>query len=402
VRDRVWSWKGQRPPSGLRSVLDTRVPWEKVEWTGFLLAALLVSTGILFVWQMAASDIEFGRDGIRFMGHVKKLAVAMPAFFLGFFVRPRWLRRHAWLFYGGAIALLFLVPVIGEERNNARRWIPIPGLGFDLQPSELAKIGLIVILAQALYRNRLQNLSDWFLPGALALLPMGLVVAQPDLGTALTIVPVTLGMCWLAGAPRRTMFFIVAVGFLVGTVAWQQEWVQGYQKKRIDTWLASFEKTELVDNKNGSAFHAYQSRVGIGNGGFLGTGLGLGVANEAGHLPERESDSIFAVIAEEGGFFGATALVLLYVGMASMLLLAAGRTRERFSRLVVGGVALYFAAHFFINIGVNLGLLPMTGLTLPLISTGGSSLLTSFLALGLGLGLSARYEPSLDRDAFRA
>ena len=126
------------------------------------------------------------------------------------------------------------------------------------------------------------------------------------------------------------------------------------------------------------------------------------MANEAGHLPERESDSIFAVIAEEGGFFGATALVFLYVGLASMLLLAAGRTRERFSRLVVGGVALYFAAHFFIHVGVNIGLVPMTGLTLPLVSTGGSSLLTSFLALGLALGLSARYEPSLDRDAFRA
>ena len=114
MRDRVWSWKGQRPPSGLRAVIDTRVPWEKIEWTGLFLALILIGTGILFVRQMAATDIEFGRNDINFMGHVKKLVVALPVFFLGFLVRPRWLRKNAWIFYAGAIVLLFLVPVIGE------------------------------------------------------------------------------------------------------------------------------------------------------------------------------------------------------------------------------------------------------------------------------------------------
>jgi rod shape determining protein RodA len=133
----------------------------------------------------------------------------------------------------------------------------------------------------------------------------------------------------------------------------------------------------------------------------LGRGLGRGVANEAAILPERDCDSIFAVIAEEAGFVGTVGLTALYAVMIVLLLKSASGVRERFSRLVVTGLALYFAAHFFVNIGVNLGLIPMTGLTLPLFSTGGSSMFTSFVALGLALGLAAQREAALDGDAFR-
>lgn len=142
--------------------------------------------------------------------------------------------------------------------------------------------------------------------------------------------------------------------------------------------------------------------MAIGNGGWHGTGLGEGIANRAGHLPKRESDSIFAVVAEEGGLVGAAALIALYALLVALVLLAAGRVRERFARLLVGGIGLYFGAHFAIHVGVNVGLLPMTGPPLPLISTGGSSLLTTFLALGLALGAPAHWDPSLDEDAFRA
>ena len=396
----VGSWKGMRPLRGWRSIFIPRVPWTRVDWHIILLAAGMVCTGLVFIHAMEASDVRFGRDGISLAGHVKKLVVAFPFLLFGFFLRPRWLRRNAWIVYGLVIVLLVLVPVVGEERNNARRWIPMP-MGFDLQPSELAKLGLIVVLARALYRNRLQELSKWILPAFLALLPMALVVVQPDLGTALTIVPVTLGMCWLAGARARVIVGIVLAGALAGGLAWQLELVQTYQLKRIETWAATMDKVVLIESKSGAAFHAYQARVAIGNGGESGTGLGKGVANEAGHLPERESDSIFAVIAEEGGLVGSTVLIVAYLHLAGFLLIAAGRMRDRFSRLLVGGVALYFASHFLIHVAVNVGLLPMTGLTLPLISTGGSSLLASFLALGLALGLAARPERSLDLDSFR-
>jgi len=395
----VWSFKGQRPLTGWRSIFSLRLPWGEVEWPIVLLAVGMGCTSLLFVEQLAQSEATYGRDQIAFLPHVKKLIVAFPVLVLALLMRPRWLRNNAWLIYGGVMALLVLVPFIGEERNNARRWIQLPV--FDLQPSELPTIGLIVALARALYRNRLQTLADWGGPALLAFLPIVLVAAQPDLGTALTIVPITLGLFWLAGARGEVLVGLMGLGVVLFGLAWQLEWVQGYQKKRIDTWAASFEAEPLIANKNGAAFHAYHARVVIGNGGLLGTGLGKGVANEAGHLPERDCDSIFCVIAEETGFFGGAALIVAYLLFSGLLLAAAGRTRERFSRLVVGGVGLYFAAHFLINAGVNLGLLPMTGLTLPLISTGGSSMMASFAALGLALGLAARQEPTLDMDAFR-
>ncbi len=402
MRDQVWSWKGTRPLRGWRSIFDLRIPWSKTDWGLVFLAAALITTSLAMVFAMAESDAKYGRDGIVFTSHVKKYVVAAPFLIVGYFLRPRWLRSNAWLIYVGALVLLLLVPWIGEERNNARRWIQLPVMSFDLQPSELAKIGLILILARSLYRNRLQTLVDWVLPGMLAAIPIVLVAAQPDLGTAMTVVPVTLGMFWLAGARGETLSVLVVLGVVVAGLAWQLEWVQGYQLKRIDVWARCFEAGTLIEEKDGPAFHAYHARLAIGNGGLTGTGLGGGVANEAGHLPERDCDSIFAVVAEEGGFLGASLLVGLYLSFSGLLLVAAGRVRERFSRLVVGGVGLFFASHFFINVGVNLGLVPMTGLTLPLISTGGSSLMASFLALGVALGLSARKEPSLDLDAFRA
>lgn len=398
--DHPGSWKGLRPLTGWRSIFTLRIPWGRVDWHVLLLAAAMVGTSLVFVHTMAESDIRFGREGISFPSHVKKVIVACPFLLFGFLLRPRWLRRNAWLIYLGIVVLLVLVPVIGEERNNARRWIPLP-LGFDVQPSELAKLALIVILARVLWRNRLEYLSEWIWPAGLALVPMALVVAQPDLGTALTIVPITLGMCWLAGARAGTIAGIVLVGVALGALVFQLELVQSYQLKRIETWAACLEDRNLIESRNGAAFHTYQARVAIGNGGVRGTGLGKGVANEAGHLPERESDSIFAVIAEEGGLLGASALVFFYLLMSGFLLVSAGRVRDRFTRLVVGGVGLYFASHFFINASVNLGLVPMTGLTLPLISTGGSSLLTSFMALGLAVGLASRPERSLDLDSFR-
>jgi len=397
----VWSWKGQRPASGWKAVFADRIPWTRIDWPIVFLAAAMVVLSLTFIEAMAQSDATYGREDVSFESHVKKLVVALPLFFVGFFLRPRWLRRNAWAFYAGCMLLLVLVPLIGEERNSARRWIAMP-LGFDLQPAELAKLGLILALGRSLYRNRLQRAEDWIRPAFLAGLPMLLVAAQPDLGTALTIVPVTLGMAWLAGARGRAIVGIVLCGAVLGGLAYQLEWIEGYQRKRIETWAICLDNHELIANRNGSAFHTYMSRTSIGNGGAFGTRLGEGVANQAGHLPERESDSIFAVIAEEGGFVGALGLVVAYTLLSGLLLGAASRVRERFSRIVVGGVGLYFAAHFFINAGVNLGLLPMTGLTLPLISTGGSSLLASFLALGVALGLSARPEPSLDMDAFRA
>ena len=397
---RPWSIKGTRPLSGWRSVLSLRVPWWRLDWPILVLGLGIAALGLVFVEHMAQADELFGHSNPVPKHQLVKALIAVPFLVVGVLVRPRWLRRNAYTLYGAALFLLCLVPFVGEERNGAKLWIPLP-IGLDLQPSELVKIGVILALARALYRNRLARWRDWRVPGLLALVPFGLVLVQPDLGTALTLVPVTLGLFWLAGARTRVLVALVLGTALAAFCAWRFDLIHGYQRKRIDTWVDSFDYASLIANKNGAAFHPYHARLSIGEGGWLGQGLGHGVANEAGHLPERSSDSIFAVIADEGGFLGASALVAAYLLFAGLFLVAAGRTRERFSRLVIAGTGLYFAAHFGINAGVNLGLIPMTGLTLPLMSTGGSSMLVSLALLGLALGLSARAEVALDSDSFR-
>lgn len=377
------------------------VRWREMGWHTLFVGVVLVGIGLLFLAEMASVDEFQDRAGaIRLESHLKKLVVAAPCLVLGLLARPSWLRRNAWGLYLVSLALLAALPFIGSERNNARRWIETP-VGFDLQPSELAKLTVVLVLARVLARNRLRQLDDWFGPVLLALVPMGLVVLQPDLGTAITLVPVTLGMMYLAGAHGGLLLLLVGLGLGGGTLAYQHELgVRDYQLERVDTWLESLDAESLIDGRQGPAFHAYHARMSIGQGGWRGQGLGRGIGNEAGILPERESDSVFAVVAGETGLVGAAALLLLYGLLVVLLMAGAGEIRDRFTRLVVGGVAIYFAAHVGVHAAVNLGLLPMTGLTLPLVSTGGSSLLVSLAALGLAVGLSANQEPSLDADAF--
>lgn len=386
----------------LERVFSMRLVWWRVDWHVLAIAMSLLAFGLFVVRSISLSDEEFGRPiPVQFSGHLRKVIVAAPILLAGLLVKPRWLRRNAWAIYGFSISLLLLVPIVGEARNNARRWIPLPGVGFDLQPSELAKIALILALARVLYTSRLRNWSDWRRPALVALLPMGLVVLQPDLGTSMAIAPVCLGMFYVAGAPARRIAAVVASFAIAGVLAYQLELVREYQLQRIDTWLSSVSAQNLIDDRIGASYHTYHARVAIGNGGWWGRGLGNGVANEAGHLPERDCDSIFAVIAEEAGFFGASGVVLLYALFIVLVLWSASGIRERFSRLVVCGIGLHFAAHAFINVGVNLGMMPMTGLPLPLLSTGGSSMLATFAAVGLALGLAAQREATLDEDAFR-
>jgi rod shape determining protein RodA len=236
----------------------------------------------------------------------------------------------------------------------------------------------------------------------LALVPMALVALQPDLGTALTLVPITLGMLYVGGASGRLIVGFLGCALLLAVALFHLEiGIRDYQLQRIDTWLHGWSATDLIAERNSAAFHSYHARVAIGNGGLSGQGIGQGVANAAGLLPERDCDSIFAVVAEEAGWLGSGLILLLYVLLVLSIFGSASGLRDRFSRLVVTGVGLFFSAHLLIHCGVNLGLLPLTGLTLPLFSTGGSSLLTTFLALGLALGLSSHREPSLDAETFQ-
>ncbi len=371
-----------------------------VDWHVLAITLVLLGIGLLFVHAIAASQANEVLRDVSWSAHRQKVLLTVPLIAVGLALRPAWLRRNASWVYLGCVALLVAVYFIGDERNNAQRWIQLPK--FDLQPSELAKIGVIVMLAQVLAANRLESLGDWIRPLLVVLVPMALVAGQPDLGTAMTLVPVSLGLFFLAGARVGALVGFVAAGLVAAWIAVEADMVRDYQLERVETWTASYAAEGLIERRTGAGFHLYHARVAAGNGGMLGRGLGDGVANETGLLPERESDSIIVVIAEEAGFVGAAGVILLYALLAALLMLSAAGIRDRFARLVVGGVGLYFAAHLVINVAVNVGLAPMTGLTLPLFSTGGSSLLATFLAVGLALRMGASHEANLDRDAFRS
>ncbi|MEY2785212.1 MAG: Rod shape-determining protein RodA [Planctomycetota bacterium] len=387
----------------IEPVLSLRqVRWGALDWHVLLLAGLLFVLGLGFVRAMGESDLLHERNDVDFGKHVLKALVALPFLIVGLSLRARWLARNAWLVYGGTLLLLVLVPLIGDSRNGARRWIALPG-GFDLQPSELAKIGVILMLARVLYRNRLEKPRDWLPPIAVALVPMALVVKQPDLGTALSLVPVTLGMLYIAGARAGVLLRFLGAAAVLAFCVWHFQFgVHDYQLQRIRTWLESYSASDVIAGKSGPAFHSYHARVAIGNGGWVGQGMGEGVANTAGHLPERDCDSIFAVVGEEIGFVGILLALGVYALLVVSILGSASGLRDRFSRLFVAGVGLYFGAHLLIHTCVNLGLVPLTGIPLPLFSTGGSSMMSTMLALGLALGLAANREPSLDQDSFRS
>jgi rod shape determining protein RodA len=395
----MWTWLQDHLLP--RRVLDpSGVRWRYLDWHILLVAGGIVALGLVFQGAMDAAEPLGAVGGADLAGHREKLLFTAPLLVLALMLRPSWLRRNAPRIFGLSVLLLIALRFVGVERNNARRWIPLPH--FDLQPSELAKVGLVLMLASLLARRRLETPGQWVLPLVVLLVPLGLVASQPDLGTALTLLPIALGMFHLAGAPWRSLLGLCLLAAGLGFLGGKSGLIQEYQLERITTWTSSYGAPDLIEGRYGPAFHAYQARTAMGNGGWSGTGLGQGVANGARTLPERDSDSVFAVMGEELGFFGSIAVLLLYSLLPFLLMISAAKQRDRFCRLVVGGVALLFASHLVIHVAVNTGLVPMTGLPLPLISAGGSSLLSSLLALGLALGLAAHHGRSLDRDTFRS
>jgi rod shape determining protein RodA len=395
----MWTWLQDHLSP--RRVLDPGgVRWRYLDWHILLVAGGIVALGLVFQGAMDAAEPLGAVGGADLAGHRQKLLFTAPLLVLALMLRPSWLRRNAPRIFGLSVLLLIALRFVGVERNNARRWIPLPH--FDLQPSELAKVGLVLMLASLLARRRLETPGQWVLPLVVLLVPLGLVASQPDLGTALTLLPIALGMFHLAGAPWRSLLGLCLLAASLGFLGAKSGLIQEYQLERITTWTSSYGAPDLIEGRYGPAFHAYQARTAMGNGGWSGTGLGQGVANGARTLPERDSDSVFAVMGEELGFLGSIAVLLLYSLLPFLLMISAAKQRDRFCRLVVGGVALLFASHLVIHVAVNTGLVPMTGLPLPLISAGGSSLLSSLLALGLALGLAAHHGRSLDRDTFRS
>ncbi len=295
--------------------------------------------------------------------------------------------RLGYALYGIGILFLILVLLVGTEINNSRRWIVFGGI-IRFQPSELMKVFLVIGLAKYLHhdpQSEGRKLTDILAPAAMTALVMGLILKEPDLGTALLCLLIFLSIMMLTRLKARSLAVLAASTPIVSILAWNYL-LKPYQKERVISFWTSFIDPEA--DRLGAGWHAYQSTVAIGSGQVTGKGFLHGTAGPHHFLPAQSSDFPFAIFAEEHGFVGAAILILLYCFLMLWCVRVAANARDRFGSVIAIGVGSIFFWHVLINMGMVMGILPVVGVTLPLFSAGGSSILTFMLCIGLLMNVS--------------
>ncbi len=376
------------PPRGIGATLrrDPAAPWRHLD--GPLLGATLAiaGLGVLMVWSATRTAMaDAGLDPATYLK--RQLAfVVLGAVVMAVVVTIDYnsYRDFAPIGYLGALALLVLVlSPLGTEVRNAQSWFAIGS--FQLQPAELAKLALIITLAACgasaggtLDRQRLM------VSLGIAGVPVALVLMQPDLGSALVLVAILAGMLVVAGTRPRHLAVLTAVAVLAVIAMFQLDLVDSYQRERLTDFARS------GDTSTGSGFQSEQAETAIGAGGLFGAGLFEGTQTKLGFVPEQQTDFIFTVVGEELGFAGSATLVLLYGVIVWRVWRTAQLSRDLYGTLVCAGVLAMLLFQVFENMGMSMGLMPITGLPLPLMSYGGSSMLTTWAALGLVLNVHMR------------
>ena len=340
--------------------------------------------GTLLVW--AATRDWFKSQGLDpqyyLKRHIINIAIAMALAYGTTLIDYRMLRAYTPIVWGlGVIGLAaVLIPGIGSTINGARAWISLPG-GFQIQPAELAKISIIVgismILAEKLDKNNDPTDLDVLKALGIAALPIILILLQPDLGTVLIISAAVLAIITTSGAPTRWVIGLLLVAVLGGFVAVKTGVVSEYQVKRLQSFVDPAADPQMT------GYQLRQSRITIGSGGFLGKGLFKGPQTNGRFVPEQQTDFIFTVAGEELGFLGSGFMLLCFGIIFYRAFNIAKRTNDLFGRLVCVGVISWFAFQTFENIGMTMGLVPMTGVPLPFVSYGGSSMFATFIGFGL-------------------
>jgi rod shape determining protein RodA len=364
--------------------------WRRLDWSIFGSALTLSILGALLVWSATRPRLaDVGADPQAFLRrHLINLAIGLVLCGLVAVVDHRMLRAYAPIIYIGSCLGLVAVLLIGVTINGAHSWIVVGG-GFQLQPSEFAKVALVVGMAMVISERRTQEYhnhsADVPLVLALAAVPLGLVMLQPDAGTAMVFVFTIFGVLGVAGVSARWLLGLVLAGVLVAVAAVQLHMLQGYQLDRFKVFANPDANTQ------GAAYNVTQARIAIGAGGLFGTGLFHGTQTNGKFVPEQQTDFVFTVAGEELGFAGAGGIILLFCVLLWRALQLAARSPDLFGRLVATGVASWFAFQTFINIGMTLGITPVTGLPLPFVSYGGSSMFANWMAIGLLLNVHRRH-----------
>jgi len=301
--------------------------------------------------------------------------------------------RYAYVLYAVSVVLLLLVMVMGRTGMGAQRWLAIGPFAF--QPSELAKLSIVLALARFFAEDPKRGgyeLRDLAIPFAMLAVPLLLVLKQPDLGTALMLVFTSSLIMLLAGIRVRAIMVVALAGAVVASAVlfvppvrnkiWSS--LKPYQQKRILSFI------DPSSDPLGSGYHATQSKIAVGSGQLTGKGFRKGTQSQMAFLPERHTDFIFGVIAEEHGFLGAAVLIILYLILLIAGIDAARNAKDKLGALMAGGIVSMLSLYVCINIGMAVGIMPVVGVPLPLVSYGGTSIITTFLAIGLLLNIQSR------------
>jgi rod shape determining protein RodA len=359
-----------------------------IDWVALTAALGLSVLGLLTMNSFSGEDPFFLRQ-------VVWIVVGLVVFFAAASVDWRFLRGGgvAAAVYALLLAPLVVLVVAGTAVQGARSWFDIGP--FALQPAEFVKIALIVVLAKYFSRRHTEiaNFRHILVSGVYAGIVFFLVAAQPDFGSAIIVGLIWLGMVLVSGISRVHLVVVISSAVLLFGGLWLFGF-EDYQKQRIVSFIYP---TDIL----GAGYNAYQSTVAVGSGELLGKGIGYGTQSKLRFLPEYQSDFIFAAFAEEWGFVGIIIVFALFAVLFARILRSAALGATNFETLFAFGVFAYFGAHVMLHAGINLGLLPVTGTTIPFMSYGGSHILAEFLALGILSGMG-RYARAAGRDTLSA
>ena len=365
---------------------------KQFDWPLFFLSVAIPCLGLIVLYSAGYSDnatpvFDWVPAEIKSPAFVKQslfIGGGIIAMLVAMSIPPEKFHTYAYFLYLLGVGLLVAVLVAGIVSHGSRRWLSLGG--FTLQPSELMKFSLIIALARYLSSHPPgvdgYGFKQLIMPLIIIFLPMGLIMKQPDLGTALSVGAIGLMMVLFMGVRLKTLGIIALTGLGAIYPAWLS--LHDYQKRRVMA-LINPDADPL-----GSGYHIIQSKIAVGSGGFFGKGFMQGTQTQLEFLPEHTTDFVFSVLAEEWGFIGALIVLSGYFLFLYKILSVSVKTRDFFASLVAFGIASSFFFHIIVNVGMVIGILPVVGLPLPLFSYGGSSILSTMFAIGIVQGITMR------------
>jgi rod shape determining protein RodA len=353
-----------------------------IDWPLVVAVVAVTVIGLATIYSVTW-DVQHNRPGPQFWQQVYALPVGIATLALCLTIDYRSLVQRSLLVYAALILALVYVLFFGHKSNGAQRWIPL--MGFSLQPSEFARLAVALVLAMFYgdSRRSAKSIGELAVSGVLVAIPCFLILKQPDLGTAATLIPVYLGVIYLAGLRMRWLTAALIVVVLMSPAVWRFG-LHDYQRQRVVTFF------DPEKDPKGAGYQQIQAKVTVGSGGLFGKGFHGSTQGSGGFLPVAHNDFVFSVLAEEHGFLGVLVALGLYMFVISRSLEAAKLAKDRVGAYLVAAIISGFAFQVLYNITMSAGLAPVKGLTLPLMSYGGSSLVATFAGFGLVLNVRMR------------